>query len=751
MNATPRPPAKQGIALIIVIGLLTVLAILALSFAVTMRTERLAARGFADSFRSREVAQSGLAQAMLAVQTVGANWFYPNWGPECVVSPGGLGTTTNLLMGAASNYVPTSVLGTVAANAIAANWTALRDSNNRLIGRYAYVAVNCSGLLDANLNYGRAIVTNTDRVFGQAPSELYLVNALLPEILDAGAVGLKNERTTGPTLTRTPRRKAWMRADTLMDLGIIGRWGWTGTNPLNTTNPANLFHFSYFPLGFGEGAGTTRTANTNVIYIGGTAATLEAKRTEIANQFAALGINQSEDTARNLIDMVDGDDVPGGVNGGGLTTTGLMPDNCNSFCTEPVPMINEVVVDSTMTPGASGFDCQIRVAVELLFPFVGVTNNYNYVVQVEGRINGGQFSALAPANLQTAAASGPWNPNTYKIAQVTFDTSTTTNVLPTSFEIRELSVRKAANGITVDRVTPTMLPWGSNGYLANFVDGTVRSSWSATDPRFNWKHLLDVAQAPFQWTERDKKSTIPGNATLGNPNTGVGTLGESGSTMMYAGTLLPAGRPLTSIGDLSFLVYDNDDHWTTLKPYDTTGQPGLLNRFTLWPVNPRGIVNLNTANRNVLATVFNYAPIEAYPGQLGASASAAQRLTSADALNVAQAIIANRPATGFPNLSDLSQAKAAIFGALGGLPDDYYREGVLRNSSNLLGVRQNIFTFVVLGQAVKDSFPNGTADGVVQPEEVLGEAKLLVVAWRDPYLVNGRNHWFIRTLQWMDE
>lgn len=784
MNTVPRPPSKQGIALIIVIGLLTVLAILALSFAVTMRTERLAARGFADSFRSREVAQSGLAQAMLAVQTDGANWFYPNWGAECVVSPGNAGGTTNLLFGAASNYIPRSLLATVATPATAANWTALRDSNNRLIGRYAYVAVNCSGLIDANFNYGRAIVTNTDRVYGQAPSELYLDSALLPEINNAGAVGLKRERTF--TSSGSPRRKAWMRADTLMDLGILGRWGWTGTTPLNTTNPINLFHFSYFPLGWRDSSANPPVVVQPVnINLTANEMSVSTNFANIVNAFIGAGANpvDGQFMARSLIDMLDYDDIPGGTQtGSGLVNNGDAPMNCLNFCVEPVPMINEVMLRSIMVNKDGTWTLTIKVAVELWYPFRGANNIYPFALRVSAALEApantwtpltqtvpAGDSIPVPAPGVTASYMGPY--------EFTFTSTSITNILPNALRIQQISLRRGnAQGTCHDYVSETQLkPWTQ--YLADWASGEKRHCWGAKDPRHNWKPLNTATQ----WDDQMDVDTL-GKVNQCVTNT-RGEYGELGADIwMYAGQVaytvpLPPPMRVTSIGDLTFIPAGQDLAMRTLRPYDRVdapipGNPKLLDYFTIYTNNVRSLINANTQNEDVLATAFRAAPYENYPGEekflkqvfdLNYSATTVDANT---ATGIAQAIKGQQGATGFPNLSDISLAHAAVDGAAAAqmvrgqlyanpytlmVPDAYQRESVLRNSSNLLGVRQNIFTFVVLGQAIKDSYPSGTADGAVQPEEVLGEAKLLVVAWRDPYLVNGRNRWFIRTLQWMDE
>ncbi len=58
------PSSNSGVALIIVLGLLTVMVLMAVTFAISMRTERLASGNNADNVRARELVHVGLARAM---------------------------------------------------------------------------------------------------------------------------------------------------------------------------------------------------------------------------------------------------------------------------------------------------------------------------------------------------------------------------------------------------------------------------------------------------------------------------------------------------------------------------------------------------------------------------------------------------------------------------------------------------------------------------------------------------------------
>ena len=55
---------QQGVALIMVLGLLSVMIIMAVSFAIAMRTERLAAGNYLDSVRAKQLVRGALHLAM---------------------------------------------------------------------------------------------------------------------------------------------------------------------------------------------------------------------------------------------------------------------------------------------------------------------------------------------------------------------------------------------------------------------------------------------------------------------------------------------------------------------------------------------------------------------------------------------------------------------------------------------------------------------------------------------------------------
>ena len=62
-------PRNSGIALIIVLGFLGILLLLAVSFAISMRVERLATHTYLDQVRAKHLVHAALSRALSAVNT----------------------------------------------------------------------------------------------------------------------------------------------------------------------------------------------------------------------------------------------------------------------------------------------------------------------------------------------------------------------------------------------------------------------------------------------------------------------------------------------------------------------------------------------------------------------------------------------------------------------------------------------------------------------------------------------------------
>ncbi len=148
-----RPGARDGVALIICLGLLAIMTLLAVTFAIAMRVERMAARNFQDGVRARHLAQVAMVRAMQQIDSLMVQRVYP---PNEVIPSSGV-SPTNLISAGAARWIPA---GTLLDQALASQsgWITTGIPS----GRVAYVVLNTSGLIDANSVGGAPRVWSTN-------------------------------------------------------------------------------------------------------------------------------------------------------------------------------------------------------------------------------------------------------------------------------------------------------------------------------------------------------------------------------------------------------------------------------------------------------------------------------------------------------------------------------------------------------------------------------------------------------------
>jgi len=213
-----RARGREGIALVVVLGCLAVLTILAMGFAVVMRTERIASATYMQVAQARDLTYSSLAHFMEQVDgPLVGNTVYPNW-----LAAKSADGTDLIVIPEAELYIPDAVFPTDAEKV--AGWIPLEleriipGPEVTMWGRFSWVAFNVSALLDVNHIGGAA------RGAGASPAELQI--EVLPDI--------------GNPSTFFGDRTDYKRFETVRELNAL--------NPGGFTRPARtLTTFSYFP------------------------------------------------------------------------------------------------------------------------------------------------------------------------------------------------------------------------------------------------------------------------------------------------------------------------------------------------------------------------------------------------------------------------------------------------------------------------------------------------------------------------
>jgi hypothetical protein len=704
--------------LVIVLGFLTILVILGLGFAVSMRVERLVSRSALDHIRAKQLAEASLARAVEDLdENIGSDVF-ARWSGDWAggvfesVGAGPLANAQLFLSGHITNYIPLSLWDSAVAAAQNANWLSFSYSG-RTVGRYAYVTLDCSGLIDINMDYSQTNNLARPRLFGSSPYELQLTNALLREVRHLVA----DVRVwTNLIFSRLPNHgqtitKPWYRIETLPEINpLLSRGiGFNGLHPLgdqtvNGTNSVNFVTYSRYPAGYLE-TGVIRTQT----YVGGSTLDLISNRSRIENAFASMGVPNPAVLFDNLFDYVD----PGNI-----------PQSLTNFCTEAVPLINEIVVSNRVIEGATHVTNELQVLVEVWYPFTG-TNNNSYTIQIDGAVGGAFPIPLGPSLLTNYVdlPPGPWTAGRISFITSRLASASTTGSydLTSSYFQGRIRVREGgAGGPAVDesrvRIEIGELHGGAGAYQRGLA---------ANDPRLNWN-----SSVAGQWTDR-----LASQLTLGATNEAVLTASgpnADGHTLMYV-----ANRPLESVGELELLLYDSARHWQTISLLDGANFFPVLDRFAVSSSGVRhGLINPNSHNAGVVGTAFFDMPVERVPFDPSPNTNFARRLT-ADQARALGLRFANKNIA-ITNLSDLRFIRPQILSSM--TLSNVSHESVIRNSAGLFSPRQQLFTVLVAAQVLQENTTN-----------VLAEQRGVGLVWRDPYPVNGRHETRVRNFRWLTE
>lgn len=693
--------SEQGVALVMVLGLLTVMVLMAVTFAITMRTERLAAGNYADTVRARELVQVGLAQALNQLANdLGTNGLnshlagvevgkvYPSWNvtnsftniPNTTLAR--WNTNIYLIKGEATNYVPRA-LWTEATNADnlspSNHWLPVESliytnyisdkylSESNLMGRVAYLILNCSGLLDANYA-GSATVT---RQGGTNPAEI--------------AIGNLGEIITPTFLTK---RATDVRYETMGELNALA----------DINKPAtNLFVYSRALPGYWSNNVIPSLSPQVVtqVNLSGDAISLSNRMTEITDALMNIGISSSDAFIlwRNLVDYADPNSVP----------TYLL-----STCVEAVPMINEIIFQCVSGPTPPLDNKTLSVYYELWFPFVAGGGTFSFNGQVK-------FGATTCATVVNDFLISPG----FKL----IGPFTTTTTDPGPFIPTIVNAEITYSGQKVDELAP-------NSILAviSIVNDAPSISLECLDPRFN-KDPIDLAY----WRLAASPTPDATNSWV----TEWWQIHPDGDTdsEMYV-----RNNNLQSVAELGYLAYAP---WKTVKLYGPNLHRVLdvfaidnnsINDYVV--VTNRGLVNPNSRQEDALAVVFAGMPIDQYSGD---PAAAGITLTMNTAREVYSRLTNSHVfANGFTNLSDIGRA-LTNFNPLGAVTFDneIKKESLFRNACGLLNVRQNVFTIIIEAQAASGgNIPRNPA-----------KQRAVAIVWRDPYT----GEMFIRHIKWLGD
>ena len=728
-SAFRNPHSERGVAIILVLGLLAVLMLAAVAFSISMRIERKGASAFRHSVQARHMVWVALAEAIhdIDYSMTNSNFYiypqnstngscvYPEWYANVMASSvsGNFSPSNVYVMSStAVKYIPGSL--TDAVQGAKPCWQKITDAGGEVRGRYAYVAVNCSGLLDANK------VGGMSRMCGTNSQEIQIGN--LSDVSSVANFLADRDRD--------------VRYETLPELAYL--------NSGVTNAPENFAVYSLAPVG--ERLVVSSKVGAAKTNIWGNVDDLIAKKADVKAGLIASGIaaGEADFVFNNLIDYLDTNCVPYALD---------MP------YTEAVPMISEFYVTNVIRlvigSGVTNAQARPSLAIELHYPFVKPSPyQFGLYAEMKATFSNTDTGAANSNVLNATVDSGYIAGNTerfwrnvdygnkdYVIAGMSLQVPAT-NGANVKLECEVRAWVTEPGGSLVDAA-----PYPANLYIAlpemtavvpELGDkvGQVTGK-ECIDPRFNWGtagQFWHVYYPP--WT--DTLGTT-NSSTLDWFNSGLHPGLDQGISMHVSNT----GR-LFSVGELGNLLLgsDNNSKFKTIRLYDRDSDyrmNSVLEHFTITNAMKRGLVNLNTKNTNVLAAVFLNAPLRW-------DSDSGMTLAQSDALSIANAVIAGN--TNYFDVGDIGYANQVNWTAILPNMSDLERESIISHSDGLLTVRQNIFTIILITESYSMNIGGEEATTGIR----LASARAVAEVWRDPFRDgNGNHRCFIRYLKILED
>lgn len=755
LPAVLRPGRERGIAIIMTLGILSLLMVLAMSFAFDAQTGRLVARNNANIAFTRLLLDASIQRAGALVDSVGSSYpgsrFYNPGGRDPALGNDwdgraylGSYTTDTLNSNHDSPFYVTLDLGIHGANITFApgdpihnnlGWNYLyktNDSNGNggtatsdsVIGRYAYFVIDESGKVDPG-----AIGSPSGGDTGLATSEMDLANALTSRLCGTDTATIVNDFAAA-----NPRWDSWTN---ILRTGITNLDNTTLIGPDGAAT--TLFPFSYDPETFFNPATSANQPRFNLARTDWATVSVTDVLSGIPWLDNAAVTTRSKQIAANLIDYCDADDKA-------TVDNTANPTYCGN---EKTVYLNKFRFKITHSAANT-------VEVELTPEWV---NLYDIALPI---VNGEQqivFSIDADEIAAVNNITTDWDgfltdvgvaaPRSYwKLGTNTVNVNLgAAHTQLTNFVITVNSARLCKEGDSTHILdfsrcgasAPVFLDYDSAG------DETRYTSVEANDPRQN----LD----PSDWTwrpwdtgytcalERINASCSPpaAGSDYDDESTSVMDSGADAAIDTIMSTAYIRNAPMKSIWELGAI--HRGSQWETINLHDYNGT-GATNWETTYRNGDANIleqvcltsetavggrINPNTSLYTSWNTLLGHMRTG---GTYGNPAGGSTPIAPAD---IAQIAVDNAAGRVLADRGALAVIPELVTGS-----HDAAQEEVVAKVANYCSVRQNYFTVIAVAQALRDVGPASTVPDCFEYTSgsyavPLGEEKAMAVLYRDAF------------------
>ena len=797
--STRKRRRESGVALLLVLGILSLLTILAFSFAVSALSNRSSSQLSENLIRARLEAETGLQMAYrtmaiafsngadpanlfpatktgeanhFGLTTAGADWDGRHYWASISSDASGLKRALHVLL-AEVDFTPPPA-SDILSNTV--GWLDIQDpeGDTSIVSRIVWMVIDESGKVDPSAAVDSVVGGTAEG--GEVASRIGVSSAEinLKHVLDNDTMA-ESFQVTGLGNGTMPAGKRWFSYFHIFRL-----------NPQSTASAANtdevledVFPHSYDIEAFNAvssdkhrfdltGAGWDGFAN-NVAASGIDAAASDFwnGRTPAANSggipwFANIADNAlRQQVIANLIDYSDSDSVATTDDAANPTYTGL----------ETAPYINEIHLSAQVVDdGDSTYTLEVTMTPELV-------NIYSTALG-----QGGSLSVtldIAIAELAAQQLTFTWS----GLADVPATSYATLAGVPKTVDLAAVKKLKkfTAAASSASLVDSTAALWDfartptSPEVNLNLADPRMVSV-EVDDPRHN------LASDQWTWENGGWKSLSLG--TLGavnsacNPNPGGSTDLETNAVEPWSvSTAYIRNAAVKSLWELGAIhrgaawqtlrlsVYNSSALPTTGLGDYSLGDANLLNQVKLAAnTEVRGRVNLNTYSPKVLkgllagvtvggtyavpagggGAVITETQALALAGEPGVSVAAGQVLYE----NASTGGVGERP---FRGRGQLALAVKLCDGTVMTQTTDAAQEEIVGKIVGLTTVRQNFFTILVKAQVVKD-LPTGVKGGIngeFDPgiDRIMAQQRVKAILYRDAFT----NRFRVERLEYLED
>jgi len=441
--------------------------------------------------------------------------------------------------------------------------------------------------------------------------------------------------------------------------------------------------------------------------ISGNAERLRRIKPDIIVAFWKCGLTNVGEAEQAYINLIDYVDIDSYAG----NEWESVPGNLHASV-EAVPMINEVMIYNSVTVYSNRYDYVNTLKVELWYPFIS-PSPASFAFELQANVNSDGSAPPSPINLSSNIICAP----AFQTIVYTYTNSVALDpvspVIPAAFtwnaNITKATV--ALNGNIVDQFDYPLLC-----AITTTITGAnnySQMSKECIDPRLNWD-----PNSTNQWGSWSNNSSIEDVNLITKQYWLDNSITDKDIEV--------ANRPLQSLMELSYLLCSTNP-WTTVDP---PTKHKVYEHFRLeWCPVLRGYVNPNTHIADVLAATFYKVPLT---GTNTASRSQAEL--------IAQAIIDSKPikygkVIGYRTINEVVSVLWSSPAITSAFTHDEI-QALIDNTVKLLNPRQNLFTIIIEVHL---------ASGGNIPRNPVKERAVGIV-WRDPF----RDNMYVRSLFFLE-